>query len=188
MMKFFLPHLYVQLNSPDEALGDLAEEELELASERYSRHWDSIKPQLPANVVRFYEEQMLHDADVLTPARFTGATALWNQGDVILVAQQINTLNADYLNTLILLRYVVTEEPRVEVPVQSDVFDRSQPTWEYDEFDLAGTGVFTHSIFLSDGRVVTIHFREFHYYLANLIAPDVLKALGAVPPDKAASA
>ncbi len=185
-MKYFLPELYVQLNSPDEAAADAAEEAIDRASQRYNRRWEEIKPLLPATVVRFYQELNLHDADVLTPARLTAATPLGNPGDVVLVAQQVNTLYAEYVNTLAFLHYVVSEVPHVEVPVRSNVFNRAQPIWMYDEFDVIDPGLFVHSILLSDGRVITIRFRDFCCHLAPLVAPDVFRAPSA-PQEKAIS-
>src|SRR4051794_9290437 len=103
-MKYFLPKLHVQLNSPDVGLADAAEEALDRASEQYSQRWAEIRSQFPPAVVRFAEEQNLHDADVFAPARFTGPDRPLG-GDVVLVAQQVNTLYADFINTLALLSY-----------------------------------------------------------------------------------
>ena len=186
-MKYLLPELHVQLNSANDDLADAAEEAIDLASEQYNRHWEAIKPHLPASVVRFYDEQFLHDADIFGPARLPGTGGL-SGGEVVIIAQQINSLNADYLNTLAFLYYTITEEPRVEIPVPSDAFHRGQPHWIWDEFDIVEPGVFAHSILYSDGRVVTIRFRDFRYEIAPLIAPDVFKTLPAVPADKAAPA
>ena len=46
-----------------------------------------------------------------------------------------------------------------------------QPIWLYDEIDLVSPGVFSHSILVSNGLVVTIHFREFRYHIAPLLTP-----------------
>jgi hypothetical protein len=180
-MKYLLPQLYVDFNSPDPSIAEEADAAFDQADALARRQWQEIKKYFPANVVRFAEEQLLHDADVLTPARLAN-------GEIILVAQQANTLSADFLNTLIFLHYVPAKEPTVEIPVVSSVFNRTQPHWLWDEFDLVEPGVFTHSILISDGRVVTIYFRDFHYDLAELVAPDVFKKLPPVLPPKAVSA
>lgn len=180
-MKYFLPELYVQLNSADEVLADAAEEALDRASEQYNQRWAEIGPLLPPSVVRFYEEQNLHDADVFAPARFAGPSFPLG-GDVVIVAQQINTLYADFINTLAFLSYTAPEEPRVELPVRSPVFKVVQPIWLYDEFDAIAPGLFTHSIFISDGRIVTIRFRDFHCHVAKLAGTDVLRILGSICP------
>jgi hypothetical protein len=186
-MRFFRPELYVQGNSSDDDLVDEAEVALEQASADYNRHWAEITAQMPSAVVQFHDEQNLHDADVFAPAQFAGPGSPLG-GDVLIVAQQINTLYAGFINTLALLSYATTEPPRVELPIRSPVFNPVQPIWLYDEFDVIRPGVFTHSILISDGRIVTIQFRDFRYYLANLLGQDVLKILGSVLPEQATSA
>ena len=57
-----------------------------------------------------------------------------------------------------------------------------QPIWLYDEIDLIEPGVFSHSILVSNGLVVTIHFREFHYHIAPLLTP---ARNGHVPAERA---
>ncbi len=189
-MKYFLPELYVQLNSPDEDLADAAEIAIDRAGEQYDQRWREIRPHLPPTVVQFYEEQNLHDADVFAPAKLSCSLPPCQAGDALLVAQQINTLYPEYKNTLTILHYVITEEPRVEIPVCSNVFNQVQPIWLYDEFDMVGPRAFTHSILISDGRVVTIPFRDFHYYIAKIIEPAVCQTTGVfneVIPDAPAS-
>ena len=138
---------------------------------------------MPAAVVRFCEEQLLHDADVFGPA-WLAEPAATSGGEVVLVAQQVNTLNADFLNTLAFLHYTATEEPRVVIPVPSPVFSQAQPHWLWDEFDRIEPGVFSHSILYSDGRVVSIRFRDFDCRMAKLINPDVFKSAKALPTEE----
>jgi hypothetical protein len=185
-MRFFRPELYVQGNSPDDDLVDEAEEALERASADYNRRWAEIKAQMPTSVVQFHDEQNLHDADVFAPAQFAGPGSPLG-GDVLIVAQQINTLYAEFIDTLALLSYATTEAPQVEIPIRSPVFNPVQPIWLYDEFDVVSPGVFTHSILISDGRVVTIRFGDFRYHLANLLGKDVLRILASVLPEQTPS-
>jgi hypothetical protein len=187
-MRYFLPELYVQANAADDDVADDAAAALERASEEYNQHWASIKEHLPASVIRFYEEQMLHDADVLSPAVIAEATGAWQPGDVVIVAQQVHTLQPEYRYTLAFLRYGVVQPPSITIPIVSRVFCATQPTWLHDEFDLVDVGVFSHTILLSDGRVIRLVFRDFDYSIAPLVAPEVFKILGAVPPAKAVSA
>jgi hypothetical protein len=99
---------------------------------------------------------------------------------VVIVAQNIDTLYAEHLNTLMFLQYAVTVEPMIEGPVESPPFHAAQPIWLYDEIDLVEPGVFSHEILISDGRVVKLRFRDFQYYIASLILPQQLdgKATG----------
>jgi len=187
-MKFFLPELYIQLNSGDEDLADVAEEEIDRASDQYNQHWERIKSQLPASVLRFYNEQFLHDADVFAPAVVSQGGFLGQAGNVVLIAQQINTLNADFVNSLACLRYEVCEPPTVTLPVASEVFNRVQPIWLYDEFDVEAPGKFIHRILLSDGRVIQLVFRAFDYEIAWILGKDVFENQGETTSAKAASA
>lgn len=177
-MKYFRPELYVQLNSPDEALADAAEEAIERANDAYCQRWRQIQPHLSPSVVRFGEQHCLHDADVFAPARLADPTPTASPGDVVIVTQNVNTLYPEHLNTLIFLYYAGAEEPTITTPVISDVFNAVQPHWLYDEFDVIEPGVFSHSILISDGRVVTIHFREFRYHVARIISPAALASAG----------
>jgi hypothetical protein len=186
-MKYFTPELYIQGNSSDERLVDQAEEAWEQAVTRYRRHYRKIKPQLPEAVRKFHDEYCLHDAAVFGPAKLSINTLPWGFQDVVIVAQNIGTLYAEHLNTLMFLQYAVTAEPVIEVPVPSEHFSRSQPYWLYDEIDAIEPGVFSHEILLSDGRVVKLRFRELRFHLADLVHP-VCAAEARILPDKAASA
>ena len=186
-MNYFTPELYVQGNSDDEDVLDQTEAAWEKAIKRYRRHYKKIEPHLPPELRKFHDEQCLHDADVFGPARMPLYSLPWNSRDVIIIAQQVNTLFPEFLNTLAILQYAVTAEPVVEVPVKSDVFHPGQPIWLYDEVDLVEPGVFSHEILISDGRVVKIQFREFRYQIAPLVLPGTSGQKEGVP-DKAVSA
>jgi hypothetical protein len=73
---------------------------------------------------------------------------------LVIVAQHVNTLLPEFVNTLAILTYSVTAEPAVETAARSDAFHTVQPIWLYDEVDIVEPGVFTHEILISDGRVV----------------------------------
>jgi hypothetical protein len=174
-MKFFTPELYVRFGSLDDDVADAANEEWERALKRYQRHYKKIAPHLPESLRHFHDEQCLHDADIVGPAWLSLCTLPWNAKDVVIVAQQVNTLLPEYLNTLAILQYAVTEDPVVEKPVTAAVFKAGQPNWLYEEVDLISPGVFQHEILISDGRVIRIRFHDFRYHIARLL-PDVTAA------------
>jgi hypothetical protein len=91
---------------------------------------------------------------------------------VTIIARQENTLIPEFVNTLAILQYAVTGPPTIETPVKSKVFSDVQPIWLYDEIDAVSPGVFSHSILVSNGLVVTIHFRDFRYLIAPLLTPN----------------
>ena len=89
----------------------------------------------------------------------------------MIIACQENTLIPEFKDTFAILQYTITAPPLFERPVQSKVFDEVQPIWLYDEVDVVSPGVFSHSILISSGLVVTIHFSDFRYFIAPLLHP-----------------
>jgi hypothetical protein len=169
-MKFFPPELHVRFASADDAVALEAHEEWERQVKRYNRHYKKIEAQLPLKLRLFHTEQCLHDADVFAPALLP-RNAPWNGQEVVIVAQQINTLFPEFVNTLAILQYTITAPPVVEVPVQSPVFKKVQPIWLHDEVDIVEPGVFSHEILISDGRVIKLLFSDFTYHIAPLCLP-----------------
>lgn len=169
-MKFFTPELYVQGNSSDEDLLDEAAAEWERRIKRYRRHYKKFEAELPLMLRRFHDEQCLHDADVFAPA-YLPRNAPWNGREVVIIAQQVNTLFAEYINTLAILQYSITAAPIIDIPMQSKVFNSTQPIWLYDEIDRIEAGVFSHEILISDGRVIKLLFSDFTYHIAPLCLP-----------------
>lgn len=169
-MKFYTPELYVRGNSRDDAVVDQSDEECERLEKKYKRYYKKIEPRLLPVLRRFHEEQCLHDADVFTPAQLP-LNAPWSSPEVVIFAQQVNTLYADYINTLAILHYKITAAPLIETPVDSPVFHKGRPHWIYDEIDIVEPGVFSHEILLSDGRVIKLLFRDFTYHIAPLCLP-----------------
>ncbi len=168
-MKYFTPELFIKGNSPDDDVVDQAEAEWERASARYRRHYRKIARHLPESLRAFNDQCCLHDADVFGPARLSVHTLPWGFLDVVIVAQNTNTLVPEHLNTLMFLQYGVTAEPSVDVPVSSEVFYPGRTIWLYDEIDLIKPGIFSHEILFSDGRVVKLCFREFRFQIAPMV-------------------
>jgi hypothetical protein len=188
-MKFFTPELYVLGNSADPNEVDRAEAEWERALRRYRRHYRKIEQQLPKGLRDFHDQYCLHDADLFSPAWWTTPVGATN---VVIVVQNTNTLVPDHLNTLMFLQYTLSGEPSIETPVASDVFYRGSPVWLYDELDVVEPGVFSHEIFVSDGRVIRLTFREFQIQVAKCVQPNRVQTNGvpmaASPIDGASSA
>ena len=170
-MKYFTPELYVQGNSDDDDVVDHVEQEWERRNNSYDRHYKKIQSQLPEALRKFHDEQCLHDADWNGISRVPGCTFPCNSQDIMIIACQENTLIPEFIHTFAILQYTITSPPVFERPVQSKHFDEVQPIWLYDEIDVVSPGVFSHSILISSGLVVTIHFRDFRYFIAPLLHP-----------------
>jgi len=152
-------------------VADRATDEWEEALARYGRYYNRIKGKLPSSVRRFHDECSLHDADVFAPALISPKGRNGRRRELVIVTQNINTLYAEHLNTLITLRYTLADDPVIEMPAGTKDFDQAQPQWLYDEWSLVRPGVFCHAIFISDGRVIRIPCREFQYDIASLVLP-----------------
>ncbi len=190
-MKYFTPELYVQGNSGDDDVVDFVEQEWERRNNRYRRHYKKIQSQLTEALRKFHDEQCLHDADWAGFAQLSPYTFASNLQDVTIIARQENTLIPEFVNTLAILQYAVTAPPIIEKPVKSNVFSDVQPIWLYDEIDVVSPGVFSHSILVSNGLVVTIHFRDFRYLIAPLLIPNrngtISEGAGAAIPQSASA-
>jgi hypothetical protein len=169
-MKYYTPELLVRFRSDDDDIADQANEEWEHAIARYNRHFQRIRSRLPESLRTFHREQSLHDADVFGPAWLPPTPLQFERRGVVLIAQQINTLLPETQNTLAILEYSVTSDPVIEKPVSHESFHQTAvPEWLYDEIDVIESGLFSHEILLSDGRVIKLVFREFRYHIAPLI-------------------
>ena len=164
-MKYFTPEMYVQGNEEDIDL-DEHDDEWERRLETYGEQYQKIEAQLPQALQRFNREQCLHDADIFAPAVMGSISR-----ELVLVAQQVNTLLPDTINTLAILIFTLDGEPSVTVPVESSHFHPTQPIWLYEEVSMPAPGKFVIEILVSDGRVIRIPFSDFRYHIAPLVLP-----------------
>ncbi len=167
-MKYFTPELYVRFGSLDDDTADAANDEWEEAIKRYEKHYKKIEELLPRDLQKFHKEQCLHDADFEGPVMIQPFSLPGSPRFAMIAAKQINTLIPEFLNTTAVLFYEVTEDPVIERPVEAPVFRSTQPIWQYEEVDLIEPGLFSHEILVSDGRVIKIRFRDFHYSIVPL--------------------
>ena len=167
-MKYFTPELFVRGNSPDPGEVDRVEEEWEEAIKRYDRHYKKIERHFPAEFQRFNKEQCLHDANFDGPVMVQPFALPWSPRYAMIACRQINTLVPEFLNTIAILSYEVTEEPVIAKPIDAPVFLGAQPIWLYEEEDVIKPGLYEQEILVSDGRVIKIRFRDFHYSIVPL--------------------
>jgi hypothetical protein len=186
-MKYFTPELYVRYCSPDPDVALAAYEEWERAIGRYRRRYRQLKPRFPKAVRQFEEELSLQGAEVMAPAKLATPVFPGSKEDVILVAQNLNTVIPEFLNTLVVLQYAVAGEAVIE-KVDSDVFPQTNPTWICDEIDVVEPGIFSHEILISTGRIVKLRFRDFRYQIAPIVGRIQDTGLKGFTEDKAASA
>lgn len=161
-MKYFTPELYVRGNSMDDETVDAAEAEWEAARAAYRARLADIASTLIPDLRRFEAELNLHDAELIGPARES-------ESEVVLIARLTDTSRSGPHNSLAILRYRVTTPPIVTYPIHSHVFNPARPEWLYDEIDEISPGVFSHEVFVSDGRVIRLEFEDFSFAVAPLL-------------------
>ena len=68
---------------------------------------------------------------------------------------------------LIWLVYDLYDEPKITIPVESDVFvtDPDQRQWLYDEIDVLDEPKCRHEIFLNTGEVIELTFFQFDMFI-----------------------
>ncbi|MFL6216686.1 MAG: DUF4085 family protein [Blastocatellia bacterium] len=160
IMRFFTPELYLQFNSPDEAVADRADEAWEKAIHKYQRHLQSIRPKLPSQV-KEVAELSLHDAEVLAFEREMQPGFPLSKTPVPFpIWYAFASLSLKQNQTILSLLYILGDHIQ-EYPAKEDwQFSRSDTHWLYDEvdLDLNHQGMFLHRILFSDGRIFEIPF------------------------------
>jgi hypothetical protein len=160
IMRFFTPELYIQFNSSDDEIANLANEAWEQALQDYSRHLENIRRRLPSQV-RKIADLNLHDFDVVgfdqelqsafpVPEPFWPGP-FWSAMAMLSVKQERN------LRCLI---YMLWDGIR-EYPARKDwPFATERRHWLYDELDIDDDrrGLFFHRIMFSDGAIAEIPF------------------------------
>jgi len=150
-MKYFTPEMYVKFNSDDPAIADKADADWEKATADYRKHVRKLRSRLSGNTRELAESTCLHDAGYLG---YLKAPVPKSSGELAVVAVEKDT-------DVLLLIYVLAEEPSFSAPHKAEVFSDSSVHWLYDEVDATDRGVFSHEILLSNGRVLSVKFVAF---------------------------
>jgi hypothetical protein len=150
-MKYFTPELYVEFNSDDPGVADRAEADWEKATAEYHKHVRKISRRLTGKTRELAESTCLHDAAFLG---YLKVPVPKSSGELAVVA-------AEKGDDVLLLIYVLAEEPSLSEPHQADVFSDIAVLWLYDEVDVTDRGVYSHDILSSNGRVLSVKFVAF---------------------------
>jgi len=159
-MRFFTPELYIQFNSSDDEVADLANDAWENAVQKYQRHLENIRPRMPPQV-RKVADLCLHDYEVLGfQQEFQSASPLpepfwpapfWSAVAIMFLKRE---------QTLRFLIYVLWDRVREHEAKKDWPFAAERKHWLYDEVDIEADqrGLFLHRVLFSDGMVVEIPF------------------------------
>jgi hypothetical protein len=167
-MKYFTPELYQQFNSDDPTVANKADADWEQATADYRQHVRRISGQLRGKVRELAEVTCLHDAVYLG---YLKAPVPKSSAELAVVA-------VEKANDVLLLIYVLAEEPALSAPHAADVFTDTAVHWLYDEVDANSGGVFGHEILLSNGRTLSMKFVAFDMLTVNKADFDIS------PPDR----
>ena len=150
-MRFFTPDRYIRFNSDIPSVADAADEEWEAAVREYRQHIGAIRNRLPIGAREFAEKTSLHDALYLGYLK----TAVPQS------AGELAVVTVDVGEDILLLIYVLADEPLLGPRIPGEVFHDDPVQWLYDEFDLLDDGTCIHEVLLSNGRVLTLPFVAF---------------------------
>jgi hypothetical protein len=171
-MRFFTRELYERSQSAVDEVVDAAEEEWEIANERYDEHLRAIGADLPAHV-RAFNELLLHAAVVGMIAR--EATRL-----VVVLRKDIPPRD------LVILTYDLVDDPVLE-PFAREPGDWLGPArvnfGEFDATHESGAPVYTQEIVFDNDWLLRLRFRDVRAALADplYLAHQPGQALVAAP-------
>jgi hypothetical protein len=141
-MKFFTHQRLASLQSGDAAEIASALSAWDASAARYSRHLESIRPQLAAGAVDLVEQWSFHDEQLLNVS--------YQDGDKLsLILRQQNQLQV--------LTFVLVAAPTLVQSEHPPAFASAGLLWLYEELDLDGGATVIH-ILLSDGSELIIPF------------------------------
>ncbi|HEY2251413.1 MAG TPA: hypothetical protein VGH74_10150 [Planctomycetaceae bacterium] len=149
-MKYFTPQLYARFNSKDRRVVSTAHEEWETAIEQYQSHLGKIRRRLVPNAQKLAKSLCLHDAQYLglrhprIPHLHHSIAVLASQKDA----------------TVFLLVYTLAKDPHIHAAQPNWPFSKKQVHWLYDEFDIDAHGNQQHAVLLSNGKIITLQFRD----------------------------
>ncbi len=180
-MKFFTPERYLSLANLDDKQTFLAaHQQWEEALSAYGEQLQRLGEKLPRGLRRLVEPVYLHDARVL---------AMYQDKELFLITLQPEPDPG----RLVVLGYVLVEEPTIEQQALPVERFREPVEWLYDELDLdrpegprglpapTAEPTFRHNILLSNGWEVAIRFRTAWVKRPLRVLPALAGQSGARP-------
>jgi hypothetical protein len=154
-MRYFTPELYLRGNSANEEEVRGIEEDWERALRAYNRRWKKIRPLFPKGVQRFEEEGVcLHDAHLLS---------MTLHGKNLVLVLQMEPPS----RKMVLLTFALTGEPDINTKALPDAPESGPVAWLYEEWALDRHGHWWFEVLLSNGWLVKLPFRDFHYQIGD---------------------
>jgi hypothetical protein len=159
VVKYFTPDLLNRVRSQDEDVSADAHDEWEKAIQRSERRWRKIKGAFPKSVRRFDADYVcLHDADVLRMGRTKDTFIFFLETE-------------PPASRPVVLTFTLDGEPAIETGTLLHARQGIPVHWLYEEWDVDRRQRLTFEVLLSNGWVIKLPFRDFHYLIADPIAP-----------------
>ena len=156
-MKYFTVELLNRFRSDDEDVSALAHDEWELALKRYQKREERIKTALPKGVQRFVDAHIcLHDARLQNMGR---------QDDTFVMILEMESPSRD----LVILTFTVDGELRIADTTLQGKSAADIVTWMYEEWNLDRRRRCCFAVLLSNGLLVELAFRDFHYLIVQQV-------------------
>ncbi len=157
-MKYFTPELYLQYNSKDDNLADLADEAWETAIRTYQGSLDAFRNSIPPRVVELVDGSPLHDAELIS-----FQADLPSPIPEVLVSPMTAAMALKCNQQIVNIDYILWDAVAQSSPYQSWPFSSARVHWLYDEVGLEGSESngrqrFWHRILFSNGRIAKIPF------------------------------
>jgi hypothetical protein len=175
-MKYFTKNLIERYGSPDDRVAHAADDEWEIATDRYEAYLQTIRPDMPEPVRQLLDGFYFHDARVLSMGR---------RDETFVISLQLDVPPKELLT----LTYTLVGPPDVNKEPFDDGQSTPAPWWLYEEIEQVGTGDrkhFIHSILFSNGWEISLPFRDVQVSRAEPVYP--LPATAFVPASTAAVA
>ncbi|MFO0970373.1 MAG: hypothetical protein U0793_32895 [Gemmataceae bacterium] len=154
-MRFFTPELYLRFNSSDEDEVVRAREEWEEAIARYRGRLATLRETMPSQVQKL-TELCFHDAEIATRFADTHALPFLPPAPLWTAVAVFVLRNEDQFSELI---YSLWDQVTEAKAPKRWRFSKERVHWLYDEIDQHAPGqFFSHTILLSDGKVVRVPF------------------------------
>ncbi|HEV8062181.1 MAG TPA: hypothetical protein VGP68_20045 [Gemmataceae bacterium] len=166
-MKYFTPNRLMRLQDHSDKKRYLrALNDWERALQSYRDHLEQNMGRLPRGLRKLVNSISLHDAQVLD---------MWHANSRL----NITLRPESDPSKLVVLRYVLLEQPRINREALPETMRSLQMTWLYDEWDAPrtldaeGRPVFTHDILLSNGWEIRLRFQSMAVTRPSPLVPTV---------------
>jgi hypothetical protein len=152
-MRYFTPELIERFGALDDDIADAAQRAWDETSSRYREHLAGIRRHLPCQFRTLLDDYRLHDARVVLLGVVPHETSQ---------LFRLKLISETAPEQPLMLTYVLAPDAETRLSGIADL--ARERYWLYDEVDIVGgvgSQTFSHTILLSDGMELVLHFTDF---------------------------